>query len=241
MRQTRSPRRHHRGAWRGALPALLVCLLAFPVLASLPARGSPARPLGRFHLTYYYIAQERLYPVRSGKADWPLFGPACRRVLAYTSRAFHEKLSLEGTGLLRDGRLVNFEERCSCARPGYRGQRLCYTELDRRRYPWGRGARLGDRHMALAPFRSLAVDPVLIPVGSVLYLPALRGRRRPDGRLMDGCFRAEDSGAMIQGRHLDLFAGTAAWADWLRKAYGLAEVTAVLNAPRCAALALPHS
>lgn len=201
-----------------------VLLLAVPV----PAQQSAGRPLGVFRITYYYVAQER------AAGAWPLFAPACRAVLARTSREFHDALSLEGTGRLLDGRLLNFSERCPCARPGHGGNRICYEEVDPAHFPWGKGGRLGDRDLPLHPFRSLAVDPALIPLGTLLYVPALRGGRWPDGTPRDGCFRADDSGQRIRGRRLDFFAGRPDWARNLAR-QGPARVSVFAGAAACAA------
>jgi 3D domain len=48
-------------------------------------------------------------------------------------------------------------------------------------------------------WKSVAVDPDLIPLGSRIYIPAYRNLR---GR---GWFRADDVGSAIIGRHLDVF------------------------------------
>lgn len=52
---------------------------------------------------------------------------------------------------------------------------------------------------SLRPYRSLAVDPLLIPLGSLVYVPAYRPLNG------DGWFRAEDTGGAIKGRHLDVY------------------------------------
>ena len=51
----------------------------------------------------------------------------------------------------------------------------------------------------LRPYRSLAVDPLLIPLGSLVYVPAYRPLNG------DGWFRAEDTGSAIEGRHVDVY------------------------------------
>ncbi len=72
--------------------------------------------------------------------------------------------------------------------------------------PFGRGARY-----YVLPFRSIAVDPTVIPYGSVLYIPDARGTRLilPDGRTAthDGYFFAADTGSAIIGNHIDVFLG----------------------------------
>lgn len=203
------------------------------VTAAMAAYGvfagadSPGRPLGTFRVTHYYVAEE------TQTGQWPLYAPACRRVLARTSRAFHHDISLEGTGRLRDGRLLNFSERCSCARPGFRGSRICYEELDRSQFPWGRGARFGESHAPLVPFRSVAVDPEIVALGTVLYVPEWLGRAWPDGQISDGCVRAEDTGLLIRNRHLDLFVGSAGWAETLDSAHTVERVRVFADNPAC--------
>lgn len=66
--------------------------------------------------------------------------------------------------------------------------------------------------LVLVPYRTIAVDPAVIPFGSVLYVPAARGLRLrlPTGeeRIHDGYFFAADRGGAIRGPHIDVFAGT---------------------------------
>ncbi len=48
-------------------------------------------------------------------------------------------------------------------------------------------------------WRSVAVDPGVIPLGSKVYVPAYESM--PGG----GCFRADDTGSAINGKHLDVY------------------------------------
>jgi len=48
-------------------------------------------------------------------------------------------------------------------------------------------------------WQSIAVDPSVIPLGSHVYVPALRG----DG--YGGWFLAQDTGGAITGRHIDVY------------------------------------
>lgn len=70
--------------------------------------------------------------------------------------------------------------------------------------PGGLGGRPGTR---LVSYRTLAVDPRFVPMGSLLYIPSLRGLRMPDGQVHDGYVVAEDTGIGITGNHVDLFIG----------------------------------
>ena len=133
--------------------------------------------------------------------------------------------------------MLNYSEDCRCARKGHGGRRICYEEVDRSRYPWGTGARTGETQSRLEPFRSVAVDPGLVMVGSVLFIPEWRGGRWPDGSPRDGCFRAEDSGSGVRGRHVDLFAGKPGWAELLQQS-GPPRVRLYADSPRCRHLSL---
>jgi len=48
-------------------------------------------------------------------------------------------------------------------------------------------------------YRSVAVDPALIPLGSLVYVPAYKPLNK------DGWFRADDTGGAIKGRHIDVY------------------------------------
>lgn len=65
----------------------------------------------------------------------------------------------------------------------------------------------------LVPYRSIAVDPKRIPIGTVLYIPAARGTEisLPDGSkaIHDGYFFAADDGHGIEETHIDVFLGVS--------------------------------
>jgi 3D (Asp-Asp-Asp) domain-containing protein len=66
----------------------------------------------------------------------------------------------------------------------------------------------GVRNIPLTPFRTIAVDTDIIPIGSVIYVPELRGRTfEHEGRVLvhDGYLFAGDRGGAIHGKHIDVF------------------------------------
>ncbi len=70
----------------------------------------------------------------------------------------------------------------------------------------------GVRNHPLVPFRTIAVDPALIPLESVVFVPELRGRAFTyNGRdfVHDGYLFAGDRGGAIKGRHIDVFMNAA--------------------------------
>jgi 3D (Asp-Asp-Asp) domain-containing protein len=66
----------------------------------------------------------------------------------------------------------------------------------------------GVRNIPLVPYRTIAVDPDVIPLESVIFVPELRGIRfEYEGRSLthDGYLFAGDRGGGIRGRHIDVF------------------------------------
>lgn len=69
---------------------------------------------------------------------------------------------------------------------------------------------------ALVPYRTIAVDPNFIPMGSIIYIPSARKQliTLPNGEriLHDGYFIAYDNGGSkaVSGNHIDIFCGLKA-------------------------------
>jgi len=137
---------------------------------------------------------------------------------------FVKALRMEGTGRLADGRVINFAGRCRF------GVGTCFETLDSETHPFGRGA--GRR--PLMPFRSIAVDPELVPIGEPLYIPEFDGLAMPDGHIHDGCVRADDTGGNIKKRKMDFFVeSTDHWRFILSRLFGVIWVTPHVEEPRC--------
>lgn len=69
----------------------------------------------------------------------------------------------------------------------------------------------GVRSYALAPLRTIATDPSVIPYGTVIYIPKARGTviNLSNGYsiIHDGYFFAGDTGGLIKKSHIDVFIG----------------------------------
>ncbi len=164
-------------------------------------RGGPApaapRPLpkdrieslGDFLVTYYYLADEKDH--EGEPADTDILNPG-GKALARVPAKFASALRIEGCGRLKDGRVLTVAS----------NNRYVVSDT-----PYGHGAR-----GALEPFRSIAVDPSLIKLGTKLYIAEMVGAELPDGTRHDGVFTAQDTGGAIKGQHIDLFAGVRSWA-----------------------------
>ncbi len=122
--------------------------------------------------------------------------------IAEVSHEFAAQLALQGSGKLKDGRVLNIWGRCRCDRTP------CFKVIPNQ---WGTA---GSGH-PLQPFRTVAVDPKVVKLGTLLYVPLLEGRTMPGrapwgGFVHDGCVVADDTGG-FGGQKLDLFVGRKAY------------------------------
>ncbi|MEZ4437865.1 MAG: ATP-binding protein [Polyangiaceae bacterium] len=195
---------------------------------SVAATGTPVET---YRNTYYDFPQE---VAGAGKPTQNLFGPDCSLIRPVTQE-FHDQVCVQGSGRLSTGETVSFAKRdCECAAICPRtDQKICFDVLDKRAFPWGRGATGGP----ITPLRSVAVDPSEIPLGTVIYMPDFHGLRGPDGQPHDGCFIAQDRGLKVRGKHIDIFTGspttTKSWNSSVPSNQG---VRVVIGASRCAYL-----
>jgi len=188
-----------------------------------PDAGAPGAELGTFQLTYYWVTCEEEF---SGTPDTSIYDSSCNE-LAVVPSAFFDSLRLEGTGKLADGRVLNYAGSCPCATSP------CFFEVDAE-HPWG----VGSMNRALVPFRSIAVDPAVIAIGTPVYVAELDGVQMPGdpptgGFVHDGCVTADDTGGGINGMHIDFFAALRANYLALDAILGLGSVTVHEGGDRC--------
>jgi 3D (Asp-Asp-Asp) domain-containing protein len=177
-----------------------------------------------FRLSFYWLAYESEYANES--YDTPIYTRQGFYIGSFPS-AFVFELKLEGSGVLRDGRVLNYDGECNY------GMGTCFKTLTLAEHPLGAGV----QSRPLVPFRSIAVDPRFIPIGATVYVPELVGVLMPDGSRHDGCLRADDMGGAIKEHKIDFFVESyfnfKFIADnlwWRMKA------TPLLDEPRCAYL-----
>lgn len=170
-----------------------------------PERGKQLgwkRELGPYRVTFYYLVDEADERFSWHPKDEPvrdIYG----QTIAVVPREFKQKADIEGSARLSDGRVINFAGR------GTDGIRYRLVEGAQ----WGLGAANVEQisrlePYKLIPYRTAAVDPQKIPLGSILFIPQAQGIPLPDGSEHDGYFLAHDVGGAIKGDRLDLFVGT---------------------------------
>jgi 3D (Asp-Asp-Asp) domain-containing protein len=112
---------------------------------------------------------------------------------------------MEGTGWLRDGRTIRFHKTV-------RGEHR--FRIIKSRYG------ITARGCPAEPYRTVAVDPQFVRLGSKIYVPELQGTVLPDGSEHDGIFVANDRG-QFRGAHIDIFVGIGprSTRPFIRKGY----------------------
>ena len=154
--------------------------------------GYPVSIKDGFRLSFYWLAYESEYA--NEKYDVDIYTRRGYYIGRFPS-AFVYELKLEGSGILRDGRVLNYDGDCNY------GMGTCFKTLDLDEHPLGAGV----QNRPLEPFRSIAVDPRFIPIGATVYVPELVGIELPDGSRHDGCLRADDMGGAIKQQKIDFF------------------------------------
>src|ERR1043165_958902 len=191
-----------------------------------PKQDTGPRPLGKFTITFYYVVgeeeigskpllvaandnrgsdgddQRELAAISPDLVTLYAGGSKCEPI-ADVSKDFATQLAVQGTGKLRDGRVLNIWGHCNCKRTP------CFKVTQAQ---WG----TAGTGRSLLPFRTVAVDPKVVKLGSLLYVPLLEGRTMPGrapwgGFVHDGCVVADDTGGHIGGNRLDLFVGRRAY------------------------------
>jgi 3D (Asp-Asp-Asp) domain-containing protein len=201
------------------------------VLVSAKARASVGKnktccgyPLSAdlgFALRFYWLAMQDGTLDMYDQVD--IYTPEGYLLGTFTEE-FVDALRLEGSGLLSDGRVINYAGRCRF------GVGTCFEQLDPELHPYGRGA--GRR--PLVPFRSVAVDPKLIAIGEPLYIPEIDGMLLPDGTIHDGCVRADDTGGGIKRKKMDFFVVSCDnFRFLLEQLWGVIWITPHIEDPRC--------
>jgi 3D (Asp-Asp-Asp) domain-containing protein len=148
--------------------------------------------LGDFAPTFYRILDESTSEWKAEARTEALL-TVNGKLIEHVTTSFKRQLDIEGSARLRDGRIVNFDQKIDGS----------WRYMVARDAPFG----LGLDGYKLIPYRTLAVDPKVIRPGTVLYIPALDGVRLPSGEIHDGFFFAHDEGQGIEGNRIDVFVG----------------------------------
>ncbi len=144
--------------------------------------------------------------------------------IATVSSKFRKSAAMQGSARLCDGRVVGVRK----VNP------LCFAVVEGA--AWGMTA----SGRPATPFRSIAVDPKVFPLGRWYFVPELVGVPLPapaEGKTHDGCVRADDVGGAVKGALVDFFVGTHGAVSALKDRFSSTTVHLADGEARCAAAA----
>jgi len=141
-----------------------------------------ARYLGKFKVTFYWVVEEKDYPESKST---PLYSHDGKLIGRFAS-GFVKDFKAESCARLRDGRCLSYLK--------YQNRAKFVDRF------------LGHGGYTLAELKSIAVDPMVIPLGSKVYIPQMENVN-VQGRQLNGVFYAHDVGSAVKGNHIDVFIG----------------------------------
>jgi 3D (Asp-Asp-Asp) domain-containing protein len=184
--------------YKSSLFSLLVSICVstlysvFAVYGQDSAKLDKFKRLGEFSPTFYRILDESSDEWDGEEHTEPVLTPE-GKIVAYVEPSFKEHLDIEGSAKLIDGRVINIKAMVDSEQ-----RYSVVTDA-----PYG----LGEKDQKLIPYHTIAVDPRVIPLGTVVYIPEVEGIRLPTGEIHNGFFFAHDTGSAIQGGRIDIFVG----------------------------------
>lgn len=164
--------------------------------------------VGEFELVYYWQVHEEDYP---GPPEVDLVR-VDKSVIATVSEQFASALVMEGTGKLKDGRLVTLHKTCNFSATAW-----CFIEGDPKLEPYGLGS-----EGPLRPFLSVALGMAWGLQGQVVYVPQFDGIEVPSAggtAQHDGCLLVNDTGWSLGPHLLDLYVYDHAHAQYLYEVF----------------------
>ncbi len=212
-----------------ALVAAVVLVAAAPVAPALAKSHQLKKPtwLSKVTITEYYPAPERWFIGaqvvtpgidRKSRVDWLYSARGVSMEgdgVGLDGNLYHIDSVGSSGWITKAGKAARFGSDSSIFAPFWRGEGFWRNKRGDVTFPLAQGgwfAGVGRRYIAptditfaagvsrsLRYYRSIAVDPKLIPLGSLVYVPAYRPLNK------DGWFRADDTGGAILGRHIDVY------------------------------------
>ncbi|KAL1915116.1 uncharacterized protein VTP21DRAFT_7597 [Calcarisporiella thermophila] len=150
--------------------------------------------------TYYWMVQDQKsgfgnHGSRGGKLVQ--LANCSGKTIARVTKEFADALTVEGSGILENGLLVN-SAGCECGRDFN-----CFNLLNNRKFPYGQSS-MGT---PLRPFTSIAAND--LRAGTKIYVPQVRGWKLPGSdRVHNGCLLVDDRSTSFKSHHIDFFCVT---------------------------------
>jgi 3D (Asp-Asp-Asp) domain-containing protein len=188
-----------------ALACLVVGSFAQADDFSLPKLPTDGLDKLTLHVSQYHVVHAK------PGSEVDLLDPAGDPLGVKLSRQDFCKAALQGTvevsGTLYSVAGKGKKSLVNCALPKYACPRCAAYNLGQNRFVKLMSADgLGAKTYGLIPYRTIAVKQDRFKLGTVLYIPAARGLKLPNGKKHDGYFFAADIGAMHNSQ-IDLYSG----------------------------------
>lgn len=166
-----------------------------------------------YKMTYYWTYDSKTEPVTPENITVNL-QTTDNEVIASVDQALAKRISMEGSGFLPDGRLINLAN-------DYDWPAARFFVVDTTIAPYGYDSQSGP----LVPWKTVAVDPTVIPLNSDVYITEFNGLELPDGSFHDGWFKATDTSHSFSGKWIDVFCATYENYQWMIGRVSLDNVT----------------
>jgi 3D (Asp-Asp-Asp) domain-containing protein len=147
-------------------------------------------PYDTYQITFYSTIKEKEYP---GISKIDSLKDKQGKLIKAVSAEFYRKLIDQKNGKLKDDRLVHL------VKAGDEPQH--FETVKNVKYG------VGSKNYQLIPYRSAAVNPGEILLGSVLFIPQAVGTPLPDGTFHDGYFLAHDVLATDKVKKIRIYSG----------------------------------
>lgn len=164
--------------------------------------GEKTKQLSRITVKNYFIPSEREF---TGTSTTPIFDTNGTLIAEANTTFVMDReegtLFTEGAGILRDGTVLVYDQTINGTKR--------YTVVTS-------GVGIGKTGIALSPFRSIAVDTSVIPLGSLVEIPKTKNITLPDGTKHNGIWRADDVLDATAVEDVSLFIGVSANRTYLQ-------------------------
>jgi 3D (Asp-Asp-Asp) domain-containing protein len=206
-----------RGIWRrlGFFLFLIVALGLFLQFGAPPARaddfGLPKAATADLKKLTLHVSQYHVVHAKPGM-EVQLLDIDDAPLGVGLSREDFCTAALQGTvevsGVLYSVAGKGNDSLVDCALPEFSCPRCAAFDLGSNRFVKLAGNDgLGAKAYGLVPYRTIAVKADRLKLGTVVYIPAARGLKLPNGKKHDGYFLVADFGAMGDNQ-IDLYTGT---------------------------------
>ena len=150
--------------------------------------------------TYYWNTFEKEESGSGAKDTW--LRTCNGHNIKQVTRHYAERVHMEGTGKLGDGRFVNLGD-CLSKCDLSAGVFNCFELMDEGKYTWG----IGSRDNNIWPYHSVASNK--LKYGTTVEIAQLVGVTMPgtNGQKHNGCVVVDDEGWSLENVHLDFFVG----------------------------------